>query len=488
MNDAPPGTTATGLRRAWPRSVRARLALWFALGLLLVVSAYAAAVLAQVRDDLYEALDSQLEGDVALVTGWLRQAPAADPPGLAMPMMSSSERTGGELPWLETWSGDGRRLSLAGPRPELPPMRGALAPGKAQASSVRLSDGRRVRALVTRATIGDRTIVVRVGRSEQAAQHELQEFTAALVFSLPLAFVIAAGAGYWLAGRALAPVSEMTARARRITAEHLGDRLPVEDPRDEFGQLATVINDALARLEHSFDTLRRFTADASHELRTPLTAIRSVGEIGLRERRSEADYREIVGSLLEEAERLTTLVDGLLMLSRADAGRIALRPIAVDLRELAQEVVADFGVLAEEKHQRLLVDGETAVLASADRGTLRQALINLVDNAIKYSPDERTIVLRVVRRDSEAVIEVADDGPGIEPSHLPRIFDRFYRVDEARSRAAGGAGLGLSLARWAVEANGGRLTVESSPGRGSVFSIVLPALERSSKENGHRAG
>jgi len=277
-------------------------------------------------------------------------------------------------------------------------------------------------------------------------------------------------------------------RARRITAEHLGDRLPVEDPRDEFGQLATVINGALARLEHSFDTLRRFTADASHELRTPLTAIRSVGEIGLRERRSEADYREIVGSLLEEAERLTTLVDGLLMLSRADAGQIALRLVNADLRELAQEVVADFGVLAEEEHQRLVVDGETAVFASADRGTLRQALINLVDNAIKYSPDERTIVLRVVRRDSEAVAEVADDGPGIEPSHLPRIFDRFYRVDEARSRAAGGAGLGLSIARWAVEANGGRLTVESSPGRGSVFSIVLPALERSSKENGHRAG
>jgi len=249
-----------------------------------------------------------------------------------------------------------------------------------------------------------------------------------------------------------------------------------------------VINGALARLEHSFDTLRRFTADASHELRTPLTAIRSVGEIGLRERRSEADYREIVGSLLEEAERLTTLVDGLLMLSRADAGQIALRLVNADLRELAQEVVADFGVLAEEEHQRLVVDGETAVFASADRGTLRQALINLVDNAIKYSPDERTIVLRVVRRDSEAVAEVADDGPGIEPSHLPRIFDRFYRVDEARSRAAGGAGLGLSIARWAVEANGGRLTVESSPGRGSVFSIVLPALERSSKENGHRAG
>jgi heavy metal sensor kinase len=366
----------------WPRSVRARLALWHGLALLVVVSVYAAAVLIQVRDDLYESIDLQIQAT---------QAQAA------------------------------------------------------------------------------------TARNERFVRKELTELATVLLLSIPFAVALSVGAGYLLARRALAPVSAMTARAREITADRLEERLPVENPSDEFGQLAAVINDALARLERAFHTLRRFTADASHELRTPLTAIRSVGEVGLRERRTEAEYREMVGSILEETERLTTMADSLLLLSRADAGPADLRRTAIGLADLAREVSADLDVLSEEKRQQVRVVAAAEVDVVADRMTLRQAVLNLLDNAIKHSPDGAAIDVVVRREGADAVLEVVDNGPGIAPEHLPHVFERFYRADKARSRSSGGAGLGLAIARWAVEANGGRIEVESAVDRGSVFRIVFRA-------------
>jgi heavy metal sensor kinase len=342
-----------------------------------------------------------------------------------------------------------------------------------------------VRTLVRPASVAGRALYVRVGRSERFARQEIEEFATVLGLSLPFAFAVAVGAGYWLARRALAPVSAMTARAREITADRLEERLPVENPSDEFGQLAVVINDALARLERAFDTLRRFTADASHELRTPLTAIRSVGEVGLRDRRTEAEYREMVGSILEETARLTAMTDSLLLLSRADAGRADLTPATIDLADLAREVAADLDVLAEEKRQQVRVAAAAGVEAVADRMTLRQAVLNLLDNAIKHSPEEAAIEVVVRRAGADAVLEVVDNGPGIAAEHLSHVFERFYRADRARSRESGGAGLGLAIARWAVEANGGRLEVESEVHRGSRFRIVLPALEPGGLVNRH---
>jgi heavy metal sensor kinase len=460
---------------SWPRSVRARLAFWHGLALLAVVSVYAAAVLLQVSDDLYEELDNQLNGDYALAVQWLQQR--LPPPGAAVTMdrPARENERGADVPWVDAWSLDGRRLFTAGRQPGLPPPQGPPVDGPSRPASVRLADRARVRTLVRGADVGGRTVFVRVGRSEQFARQELGEFAAVLGLSLPFAFAVAAGAGYLLARRALAPVSAMTAQARRITAEHLEERLPVENPNDEFGQLAGVVNDALDRLERAFHTLRLFTADASHELRTPLTAIRSVGEVGLRERRSEAEYREIVGSMLEETERLTTMADSLLTLSRADSGKAELRPTPFSLGDLASEVAADLAVLAEEKRQHVSVDAAADVVMTADRPALRQAAINLLDNAIKYSPDDATIRVVVRRRGSDGVLEVIDNGPGIEPEHLPHVFERFYRADKARSRAGGGSGLGLSIASWAIQANGGHIEVESEVSRGSVFRIVLPA-------------
>jgi signal transduction histidine kinase len=220
--------------------------------------------------------------------------------------------------------------------------------------------------------------------------------------------------------------------------------------------------------------MRRFTADASHELRTPLTAIRSVGEVGLEEPREAAVYRDVIGNMLEETDRLARLVDSLLLLSRADAGQVAFHFEVLDLAALAQSTAAHLGVLAEEKQQTVKVATSGVVEIRADRVLIRQAIINLLDNAIKHGPEGSLIAVDVLQDAESVVVDVVDQGPGVPPEHAPRIFDRFYRVDAARTREAGGAGLGLSIARWAVESHGGTLQLEcAEPGR-TRLRIRLP--------------
>jgi heavy metal sensor kinase len=308
---------------------------------------------------------------------------------------------------------------------------------------------------------------------EERVEQELDEILLVLVLGLPPIVALAGVGGYVLARRALAPIDHLGTEARRITAERLHERLSVPNQKDEIGRLAAVINDTLARLELSFEQLRRFTADASHELRTPLSVIRGVGEMNLRETRTPAEYKDALGSVLEEVDRLTRLVDSLLQLSRGDAGTVRLSREPVDLGQLAREVVASLGILAEERQQRLRVDAADHVQVLADRLVLRDALTNVVDNAIKYSPNGSTIDVRVQRDGDRGTVSVTDEGPGIPAEHRERIFDRFYRIDEGRSRDLGGTGLGLAIARWAVETNGGHISVDSTD-RGSVFRVVVP--------------
>ena len=308
---------------------------------------------------------------------------------------------------------------------------------------------------------------------EERVEQQLGEILVVLVLGLPVIVVLAGGGGYVLARRALAPIDHLAGEARRITAERLHERLSVPNAHDEIGRLAAVINETFARLESSFDQLRRFTADASHELRTPLSVIRGIGELNLAETRTPQEYRDAIGSMLEEVDRLTRLVDTLLRLSRGDAGTVRLSPEVFDLGALARDVAASLGVLVEERRQRLEVEAADGVRVSADRLVLRDAITNLVDNAIKYAPAASTILVAVNGDAQHAVLEVRDEGPGIAPEHRPRIFDRFYRVDEGRSRGLGGTGLGLAIAKWAVEANGGAIGLEPAAA-GSTFRIVLP--------------
>lgn len=425
-------------------SVRTRLTLWHAGVLALVICIFSAGIFLFVRARLYGTLDQQIRADLATIEK-VYQEETGDLGELAHRMgITLFQVAEGETILYQT--------------PDWPP---------GGTTSYR------------RGTLVDSSHRIAAARDETAVRQTLWTLGVILAIGVPCAIGLAIGGGYFLAGRMLAPVGAMAETARKITAESLTQRLPVGNLQDEFGQLASVFNESLARLEEAFEQLRRFTADASHELRTPLTAIRSVGEVALQRSLSAAAYREVIGSMLEEVDRLTRLVESLLTLTRGESGRIQPALEMVDLSGLAVSVVEHLRVLAEEKEQSVTIDAAAEVSATCDPAILRLGLINVLDNAIKYTPRGGTI--RVGVRDTarrEAAIEVEDTGLGISALHQGRIFERFYRIDQGRSREAGGTGLGLATARWAVEVNGGRIELESEEGKGSLFRIVLPRVVR----------
>jgi signal transduction histidine kinase len=299
-----------------------------------------------------------------------------------------------------------------------------------------------------------------------------QDFLFGVVFGGMLAALIAGSFSFVIAKWILAPLAKLTARMRRLSVETLSDRLPVSNPYDELGQLASSFNDTLNQLEISFAQLDRLTADVSHELRTPLTAMRTVGEVALRES-NPAILHDAVGSMLEEIRRMNQLIERLLLLTRPGGDEMPLKLEAGLVRPVLLEVSESLSLVAEEKKQALEVDCADHLLAVFDPALLRLALINLVQNAIRYSPPGKVIWIRASAPSDGIAVEVADQGPGIATEHQRRIFERFYRVDKARSRAEGGVGLGLAIVKWAVERMGGQVELESKVGVGSVFRIRL---------------
>jgi heavy metal sensor kinase len=340
-----------------------------------------------------------------------------------------------------------------------------------------LADGMRVQLVSRRHAIDERPTIIRVAFSEDPLRSQFRSNLADLLLPLPLILIIAGVGGYLLASRFLKPIQQIARQAEAITSDRLNERLPVNASDGELADLSKAFNSVLIRLEQSFEQLRRFTSDASHELRTPLAAIRTVGEVGLQKGATPAGYRDIIGSMLEEANKLTRLVDSLLTIARADAGQIQLERALVSATEIAKGCASLFEALLEENGQRLKVDAAGDPLLYGDRLLLRQALVNIVDNAIKHTPRGGTITIRVREDSSHVFLEVEDTGPGIPENQLSRVFDRFYRVEEGRSRDSGGTGLGLSIAEWNVRLHGGRLTVQSEQGRGSLFAMVLPRAE-----------
>lgn len=448
-------------------SVRVQLTLWYVAAMTLVLTVYAGAILAYVGRSASQLLNQQLRGDFQWATLMVEQTPEG---GITW----NGEEAIEEHPWLQVWGADGKLLfrnDVALGQPDVGLDLSNLADDAVV--SVPTGDGIALRVLSRRGEIAGSPVVIQVGRSEQAMRQQVRTVALILLLGLPVGVATAGLGGYFLARRALAPIERMTERAETITAERLSDRLPLSNPDNEMGRLATVFNATLARLEASFEQMRRFTADVSHELRTPLTAIRSVGEVGLRGRRDEAGYRAIIGSMLEEVDRLAGLVERLLTLSRAETG-VAKRTIEpVALRELAESVVSDLAVLAEEKCQQVVIEAHGSPRGLGDRLMLRQALMNLVDNAIKFAPGDTAIVIRVVESASHAVVDVVDRGPGIPASAREHIFDRFFRATSEPADVAG-TGLGLSIARSAVETSGGSLTLERSDAHGSTFRISVP--------------
>ena len=451
-------------------SIRLQLTAWYTGALCLMLILYATATFLTVRHEFLEQLDDDLYEDFEAAEGLIVKTPQGS---LAWASDTHHEPGSDEDRATDVWAVNGEQIYRSRPSRALPPPMFSAAAAERRYDSV-VVNGTRWRSLTRTASIRGTAVILRVARSEDALRTQLSEILTVLVVGLPIVAVLAGLGGYALARRALSPIDHLASEARRITADRLHQRLSVLNERDEIGRLTTVINETFARLEASFDKLRRFTADASHELRTPLAVIRGIGEVGLGETRSPAEYKEAIGSMLEEVDRLTTLVDSLLRLSHGDAGTVRIAREPVDLGQLARDVMSSLSILAEERNQRIAVDETDRVVASVDRLVLREAITNLLDNAIKYGPPDSAIDIRVRREGDHGIVEVADRGPGIPPSQRDRIFDRFFRLDEARSRASGGTGLGLSIAKWAVEVHGGRIVVDENPAGGSLFRIFVP--------------
>lgn len=346
--------------------------------------------------------------------------------------------------------------------------------------SLHLADGTPVLVISHVHVLQEAPVLIRLAYSTQPLRAQTLQLLGLLGLVLPVALIAAGFAGYRLACKAFDPLEQMTQLTERITARRLKERIPVKNPDDELGHMASVLNGLLGRLEESFEKLQRFTSDVSHELRTPLAAMRSVGEVGMQEEHDAAKYRDIIGSMLEEVAKLTVMVDTLLTIAHADSGAIQLQQTTFPLSDLVEEAVAVVGVLAEDKKQILSVTGDQKALVRGDRAFLRIALVNLLDNAVKYSPSGSTIRVSFhpgsTNPGPPEFVELAiqDEGPGIPESARQRVFDRFYRLDEARTRDSGGFGLGLPIAKWAVEAHGGNISVKAAPPAGAIFCIKLP--------------
>ena len=307
----------------------------------------------------------------------------------------------------------------------------------------------------------------------------LEEVTQTFAWVIPIAILLASGGGYFLARKSLAPVVAMSSQAGRIGAANLHERLAVQNERDELGHLANSFNNLLDRLSESFERQRRFMADASHELRTPVAILRGEAEVALSQQaRSLEEYRESLGVLHQEAERLTHIVEDLFTLTRADAGQYPLQPHNFYLDELIAECVHSARTLALAKKISLAIDGASESPIHADESLLRRMILNLLDNAIKYTPEGGQVTVACRRQCDEYTLSITDTGTGIPAELQPRIFERFFRADKARSRSesdGGGAGLGLAISRWIAEAHQGRLELTRSDSTGSTFTAYLPA-------------
>jgi heavy metal sensor kinase len=294
---------------------------------------------------------------------------------------------------------------------------------------------------------------------------------------IPIILLLASVGGYFLARKSLSPIALMDQQTRRITADNLSERLDLPNSRDELGRLATTINQLLGRLDAAFTEQQRFIADASHELRTPVAILRSEAEIALERDRAADEYKNSLVLISEEAERFSRIVEDLFTLARTGSSQPALIKERFYLNELLADCARAAQSLTTRKNVALDIEPLPEMIITGDEELLKRMLLNLLDNAVKYTPEGGTVSLALAGRDHEAEIRVSDTGIGIPVEDQAHIFDRFYRVDKARSRGAGGAGLGLAIARWIVEAHGGAISVQSDKGQGSVFRVILPLTE-----------
>jgi heavy metal sensor kinase len=316
-----------------------------------------------------------------------------------------------------------------------------------------------------------------VGRSTKDIEQALDGLVRTLSIAVPLTLVVAAGGGVFLARRALKPVDQISQTARDIGERDLSQRIEV-NTRDELGRLASTLNQMIGRLQRAFKRQQQFTGDASHELRTPLAVIQAESSLALQKERSASDYQKSLETISQEVNHMSSIIDRLLALARADDGKDQLAFQEVNLGKLIQDLGVDAEILCQEKGLGFHLGEAHDLVVKGDEAMLRQLFLNLLDNAIKYTPSGGTVSVSFRTEGQMAVVVITDTGIGIAPEDIPFIFERFYRVDKARSRAGGGTGLGLAISQRIAEAHGGKIGVESQVGKGSTFTVSLPGLRQ----------
>lgn len=327
--------------------------------------------------------------------------------------------------------------------------------------------------------------VIVVGRSVDVATEVLERFVSILIFAALATMILAGGGGFFMASRVMKPVERIRQTAEEIGESDLSRRIEVGS-EDELGRLASTLNQMIGRLEAAFSLQRQFTADASHELRTPLAIMQAESTLALRKERTPGDYRKSLELISQEAGHMSAIVGKLLYLARIDAGKDQVNFERINLKALLTELSSDIEVLAREKGIEFKLAPLEDLSIEGDRVKLEQLFLNLLENAIRYTPSGGSISASMVRKGQTAVIAIKDTGIGISKEHMPHLFERFYRVDKARSRAEGGAGLGLAICKHIAQVHNGKIEVESQVGQGSTFSVSLPFAESSDSDHHER--
>ena len=325
---------------------------------------------------------------------------------------------------------------------------------------------------------GGRTYLLQVGVSLRTLDVSLSRYRDLLLVLTPLSLLLAAAGAWWLSGFALAPLTRAAFAARDIDIATLGRRLPTRGVKDELEDMTLAFNETLGRLERSIGEMRQFSTALAHELRTPLAALRGEIELALRATR-DVDLQQSLASQIEDIDRLTRLIEHVLTLARAESGQIPLSFGAVDLGELASSLVETLEPVANARTIALRCEPAPVVVALGDTGWLERLVLNLIDNAMKFTREGGCVIVRVSRHGERACLEVADTGIGMTPDVVAHVFERFYQADPSRSSPSGGAGLGLSLVKWIVDRHHGTVSVESTPEKGSTFRVALPAFTHS---------
>lgn len=462
-------------------SIGYRLTLWYLAIFAAAQLLFGVAMWIALRQELYSVADDALKAQIEDLTNFLKSQKKKNMTVTKLREEASEaydlEHSGD---FLQVYDQDGNWIFRA---PILE--KSQFAPAAAAAikhrsfQNVQLAN-KPFRFITQRIEVNGRSYAVQTGVPVDQIIATLSLFRRYLMMLAPLLLLAAASGGYWLSRKALSPVDALTRTARSISGNNLSERLEKLTTGDELERLSDTLNEMLARIESAFLRVTQFTADASHELRTPISLIRTEAEIILRKSRGDAEYREALRHILLEAERTSSLVEELLSLARTDSGRESLHLTSVDLRAAITEIANEWRHLIEARNLQFtqqFANCECPVLA--DRSALQRLLAILLDNAVKYTPPPGMVELGLEVRGDKVVIRVRDSGIGIADSDQTKIFERFYRVDKARSRELGGAGIGLAIAEWIVQQHRGSIAVQSSIGKGSTFLIELPLLPAS---------